>query len=177
MAWYNANINTQLSCEGVFMKRFSVFINTRVFTLAVALVFGLALVGCETDINDDPKSLIITGVSGSDVPAEYSHIEIDIWFMPHNVGHLVAGQERAQINNQTIQAPLFVYDLDFGWTSEAWTGYGNYLIFLRFINSDRSTAAYFDYTGDASKKNVAHYFFSKPESVIEFSKFVRNSNS
>jgi hypothetical protein len=153
------------------MKNFSFLLAL----LALVLVLGLAFVGCSNSPNEDPKSIRITGVTGSDIPTDYSMIRIRVFSGTIENSTAVAGQGGVQIRDQTIQTPLVIV-VNGGTTSTgpAWTGNGDHFIALYFVKSDSSIAATFLYTNGAalnSNADVVKYNFTKAESVIEFSKF------
>ncbi|MDR1839170.1 MAG: hypothetical protein LBQ93_06255 [Treponema sp.] len=98
--------------------------------LVMALVFGMTVVGCK-DAEDESKTLVITGVSASDL-SSFEDKMIGLFpagttGLNFTVTNVVAGnflEEGSDItvSGTTVTIPL--YDLD----EKRWTGSGSYII-------------------------------------------------
>jgi hypothetical protein len=151
--------------------------------LAVPLAFGLAFIGCDTGNgtgpnedppNKDPKSIIITGVSGSDIPDDYNSIEIRVLV---GIGIPVAGHDELEITEKkTIETPLvIVQDGDtIPQGSPAWTGGGRcyIVIYFAYDTPSRKNVVFVYTNGNPLTDDIYEaYNFTDAETTIEFSKF------
>jgi hypothetical protein len=143
--------------------------NRRLLVVGIPLIFCMAFAGCDTGngtpLNEEPKSIIITGVSGDDIPDEYGSIRIRVLY---GRGISVAGQDQLQIDDasKTLTTPLVLVEQNDSILpgSPAWTGNGKHYIAIFF--GDLAT---FVYTGDGD--DSAQYNFDSAVTSIAFSQF------
>jgi hypothetical protein len=149
----------------------------------VPLVLWLALIGCDTgngpdtqeEPNKDPKSIILTGVSGDDIPGEYDNIRIRI--IARGTTGSIAGHDGLALQKDgTIKTPLVIVQA--GDTIDPdncpdWTGSGKYYIALYFYDKTTLKATFVHTNGKPlnDSADYAAYNFTEAQATIAFSLF------
>jgi len=128
--------------------------------LAMVLVFGIMVVGCDDGSTNSEKTIIITGVSG-----EYLKVADYMIFVDGADGKIVA-QGDGHLSGSTITCDLYTITLfdDGGWntTSERWTGKGSFDIGIAaWVGGDHT-----EWIG-----RTTNIVIDKAETTIPFSQF------
>jgi len=137
--------------------------------IAIAAVIAFSMSACNQDPgNDDvPKSLVITGITGTDVPSN-GKVAVGIAEVSgKGKSNLVAYSE---VNvSSTVDIPLISAKRQ----GEQYTGTGKYYIILVFDNNTEDTSDDVNFVYSNGTTTALMYNITEAVTTLEFSKFIK----